>query len=212
MASDLDDLKFKVRILVTPIILSLSPGRSLADLLDPTIESKFDLDGTGRPQKYPWLKPDTAILVWDSKHTGAITSGRQLFGTVTWWMFWDNRYSALSALDDNGDGWLTGRELEGLALWFDRNQNGVSDPGEVVPIAQTEITAIHVRADSRREGQSWKSSQGIKLRGGSVLPTWDWVVAPMDAPTEPAPRLTTRRQPGTSFPPYTNASDRSDTR
>jgi hypothetical protein len=105
---------------------------------------KFDLDGTGRPQTYPWLRPDAAFLVWDPQHTGRITSGRQLFGNVTWWMFWNDGYQAMAALDDNHDGWLTGCELAGLALWFDVNQNGVSDPGEVIPIDKTDIEGIAV--------------------------------------------------------------------
>jgi hypothetical protein len=160
---------------ITPIVLQLSSRASITDLLDPTVEAAFDLDGTGRVQKWPWLRADTGVLVWDPERTGIITSGRQLFGSVTWWMFWQNGYDALAALDDDGDGWLTGSEIKGLSVWFDRNQNGRSDPGEVVPVEQVGIEAIRVRADSR-EGSSWKSSQGIRMRDGSFLPTWDWVV------------------------------------
>jgi len=36
----------------------------------------------------------------------------------------------MDALDDNHDGWLTGNELHGLALWYDRNGNGKCDPGK----------------------------------------------------------------------------------
>ena len=161
---------------ITPIVLSLNPHRSLDELLAPDLQTTFDLDGTARPQTYPWLQPTAGLLVWDPAHTGTITSGCQLFGSVTWWMFWNNGYEALAALDDNRDGWLTGAELEGLAVWFDRNQNGLSDPGEVVPVHQLNIDAINVKSDSR-DGVSWKSSQGLRLRDGSILPTWDWVVS-----------------------------------
>jgi hypothetical protein len=175
--------------LMTPIVISMTPHASLSELLDPTIQIGFDLDGTGRDQKWPWLQPDTGLLVWDPKRTGVITSGRQLFGTVSWWIFWENGYAALTALDDNHDGWLTGRELDGLALWFDRNQNGRSDPGEVIPIAELGIDAIHVKADGR-EGVAWKSSKGIRLRDGSFLPTWDWVAQPV--PCKPAVEVSRR--------------------
>ena len=97
---------------------------------------------------------------------------------MTWWIFWRDGYHALSALDDNRDGWLSGKELAGLALWFDRNQNGRTDPGEVLPIEKTSITAIRVVSDGR-DGGSLKSSRGLKLRDGSTLPTWDWFVEPV---------------------------------
>ena len=104
-------------------------------------------------------------------------------------MFWENGYQALAALDDNGDGWLTGPEFDGLGLWFDRSQNGMSDPGEVVSIEETLIEAIRVTAD-RREGDSWKSTAGLRLRNGPILPTWDWIpdltTAPLVHDTERA--------------------------
>lgn len=106
-----------------PIVLSLRAGAVL-DLLAPAAQVRFDLDGTGR-----------------------VTSGRQLFGNVIWWMFWESGYQALAALDDDHDGWLQGRELAGLVLWFDRNQNGISDPGEVIPIEQAGVEALAARAD-----------------------------------------------------------------
>jgi hypothetical protein len=159
---------------ITPIVLSFRSGATLDGLLAPGTRVKFDLDGTGRDQSYSWLQPDTALLVWDPERTGRITSGRQLFGTVTWWMFWENGYQALAALDDDHDGWLRGHELSGLALWFDRNQNGISDPGEVIPIEEAGVEAIAVHADS-----SLMNPRGAVLKDGRVLPTWDWVAAPL---------------------------------
>ena len=48
----------------------------------------------------------------------------------------DYEDDALAALDDNGDGVLSGKELDGLALWHDANGNGVCDPGEVKPLSE----------------------------------------------------------------------------
>lgn len=166
---------------ITPVIFTLESGRqSLDSLVNREARVPFDLDGTGRAQTWNWVNPSASILVWDPARTGAITSGRQLFGSVTWWMFWEDGYQALAALDANGDGWLTGAELDGLAIWNDRNQNGLSDPGEVVPIEQTAIAAIRVRADFR-DGESLASLDGIRLLDGSTRPTWDWVATPVHA-------------------------------
>jgi len=188
---------------ITPIVFSLEPCHSIDELIDPLAHTHFDLDGTGRGARWPWLKPSTAALVWDPERTGQITSGRQLFGSVTWWMFWDSGYQALAALDNNRDGWLTGDELDGLAVWFDRNQNGVSDPGEVMPIEATGIEALRVTSDAR-EGDSFRSSTGLLFRNGSTLPTWDWVTSPIgDLTTLPRVHDTGRAikfsQPGFSL-------------
>jgi hypothetical protein len=93
---------------------------------------------------------------------------------VTWWIFWKDGYQALAALDDNHDGWIRGPELAGLALWFDRNQNGISDPGEVVPIEETGIEALAASSDGW-DGESPMNSRGVRFKDGRVLPTWDWV-------------------------------------
>ncbi len=158
---------------VTPLIFSLDGTRSLDTLLDRERWVRFDLDGTGRPQRVPWVRPDTAILVWDPENTGNIRSGRQLFGAATWWMAWNDGYAALAALDDDRDGWVSGTELAGLALWFDRNGDGISDPGEVVAIARTPIAGLATRA-SGRTGLSPMHPNGLRLTDGRTLPTIDW--------------------------------------
>jgi len=163
---------------VTPIIFSIDSARPLADLLSPNTRVHFDLDGTQSGAEWPWVKPDTAILVWDPRGTGAIMSGRQLFGSVTWWMFWQDGYHALDALDDNRDGQLSGEELRGLCVWRDANGNGVCDPGEVVPVEALGIESISVKATDFADGCP-ANAMGIRMRDGRVLPTYDWVTQPI---------------------------------
>ncbi len=159
---------------VTPIIFSLNDPSFLADLLSPATVVNFDLDGTGRAQRWPWVKPDTAILCWDPFGTGEITSGRQLFGSVTWWLFLPDGYRALDALDDDRNGWLRGDEMVGMAIWRDHNSDGVSDPGELVLIEETDIEAISTRAITTEDG-SPANPAGLRLKNGSTLPTYDWI-------------------------------------
>lgn len=178
---------------ITPILFSLSGARPLADLLDPGATTTFDLDGSGSSQRWPWVAHDTGILVWDPLNSGRITSGRQLFGSVSWWLFFKNGYDALAALDDDGDGELSGRELDGLAVWFDRNGNGESDPGEVVPVGELGITGISCRA-TERTGESPCNPRGLRLNSGAILPTYDWTTRPL--PKAPA----VSGAPGTAAP------------
>jgi hypothetical protein len=151
---------------VTPVLFSLNGAASLEELLDPGRSVLFDLAGDGRPERWPWVRPETGILVWDPEQSGRIASGRQLFGSVTWWMFWEHGYEPLAALDDNGDGWLAGREMEGLAAWQDRNHNGASDPGEVRPLTTVGIGRVAVRGFRRSEGELYHP-RGLQRRDGA---------------------------------------------
>lgn len=164
---------------VTPIIFALDPvsGQQLSNLLAPETTVRFDLDGDGAVETWSWVKPDTGILVWDPRDTGNITSGRQLFGSVTWWMFWNNGYHALDALDDNRDGQLTGDELAGLGVWRDRNSNGSAEPCEVMPVSTLGIAAISVRV-THHDGKAPASSLGVRFNDGRVMPTFDWIATP----------------------------------
>lgn len=159
---------------VTPIIFSLKDRCTLSDLLAENTMVEFDLDGDDLVEEWPWVKPDTGILVWDPEGKGKITSGRQLFGSVTWWMFFEDGYHAMDALDDSRDGQLTGDELAGISVWFDTNTNGISEPGEVTPIGELSIAALSTKSDGT-ENNCPKSSKGLSLKNGQQLPTYDWI-------------------------------------
>ena len=163
---------------ITPIIFSVQAHGSVLQLLDSDTYVTFDLDGTGRTMQWPWIKPSTGLLVWDPRNKGEITSGRQLFGTPTWWLLFPNGYAALDALDDNRDGSLSGAELKGLGVWFDKNANGRSDPGEVQPVTDFGVQAIRTRSAGSDHGMPM-NSQGIILRDGTTVPTYDWLVSPL---------------------------------
>ncbi len=158
---------------ITPLIFSTRPNAHLSELLSSSTVT-FDLDGFTEGRLWPWLRSDTAMLVWDPAHEGHIVSGRQMFGSVTWWMFWKNGFEPLAALDNNGDGSLTGEELEGISVWQDRNGNGISDAGEVTPARTFGIVAIRVRAAGEADGVLAHRS-GVILNDGHSLPLFDWI-------------------------------------
>lgn len=177
---------------VTPIIFSLERPLALHELLAGDLTVPFDLNGDGTVEAWPWVRPDTAFLVWDPSGRGKITSGRQLFGSVTWWMFFRDGYRALDALDDDRNGELAGDELRGLAVWLDRDSDGISDRGEVVPVGKAGIEAISVRALTM-VGRSPANPIGLRMCDGRVLPTYDWVTAP--ALSDGIPAATDRATP-----------------
>lgn len=165
--------KLKVNA-ITPVIFSFNKQDCLSDLLAENTTVSFDLDGNGIIEEWPWVKPDTGILVWDPEGTGKITSGRQLFGSVTWWLFFEDGYHAMDALDDSRDGQLSGDELDGISVWFDENTNGISDAGEVTPVKELGIAALSTKSDAKEDGCPI-STKGLRLENGEVKATYDWI-------------------------------------
>lgn len=159
---------------ITPIIFSLQENSSLSELLASDLIVPFDMDGDGVVEKRPWVRPTTGFLVWDSDGDGRITSGRELFGSVTWWLFFPNGYRAMDVLDDDRDGFLTYGEFDGISAWFDRNSDGRSDVGEIVSIESLAISAIATRPNGFN-GKSPMNTSGLRLKNSSTLPTYDWI-------------------------------------
>ncbi len=160
---------------VTPIFVPLRDDAAFDDLVDRTSKVSFDFSGQGLPMQAGWLTQDAAWLVWDPKDKRRVASGFQLFGSVTWVASWDNGFNALGALDDNGDGFISGAELDGLALWHDKNANGLSDDGEVKPVAAHGIAALKY-THTRIGDDLWIADEGVLFEGKGWRPTYDWLL------------------------------------
>ncbi len=163
---------------ITPLVIGLDNSKLIGDLIDQNSRVRFDLDGTCRVQTYVWPRANAGFVVWDPDRTGKITSGRQLFGSATWWLFFNDGFAALASLDDNHDGMIRGDELVGLSIWADANSNGISEPGEVKPISQHAITSLSCRSTGQ-DGSSLVASAGVELSDGSHRPLWDWITTPL---------------------------------
>lgn len=164
---------------ITPIFIPLTAGR-FSDFVNPKAKVAFDLDGSGLKRKWGWITPKAGWLVYDSDGQGKITSALQMFGNVTFWIFWPNGYEALSSLDDNHDGVLSGDELRNLAIWTDRNSNGISEPGEVVPLRVLGIKSLSCTSEEGQNGMRWNPA-GVSFTNGESRASYDWV-----APSRPS--------------------------
>jgi len=161
--------------LVTPIFIPLVADARFDELVDGNANVAFDLDGSGLQRKWAWLTPKAGWLVFDPAKTGRVTSALQMFGNVTFWVFWADGYEALSALDDNGDAMLSGAELCGLAIWNDRNCNGITDRGEVIPVEALGIKSISCRSEVDAGGTRW-NPKGVAFTNGVWRASYDWRV------------------------------------
>ena len=165
---------------ITPLAIPLRPNLTALDITDFEAAVLFDADGSGTAKHWTWITPDAGWLGFDRARTEQIDSALQLFGNVTFWLFWENGYRALRALDDNGDRQLTDGELENLAIWHDRNVNGQSDAGEVRPLADWQVVALSCdyEVDPTHPDEIAYSRAGVTFRDGSSRPTFDIVLHP----------------------------------
>jgi hypothetical protein len=165
---------------ITPIVIPLRNSLAARDLENHSANVAFDADGAGLRKRWTWITRDAGWLVYDPHNTGKVTSSLQLFGSVTFWMFWQDGYQALAALDDDGDGMLGGKELQGLAIWQDLNSNGICEDGEVKPLEEWGIVAIscHYVRDLERSDRIAYSPRGVLFRDGSYRPTYDVILHP----------------------------------
>lgn len=159
-------------IYVTPIVVPLS-DRAFDQLVDTGSNVAFDFAGTGDTRAQGWLTDEAAWLVWDPEWRGQVRSGFDMIGQRTWSVFWRDGFEAMRALDDNRDGELTGGELGGLSLWRDDNGNGVSDPGEVLPVNVHGIAALSVNGEPTRRGLI-TAPNGVRFEDGRTRPLYDW--------------------------------------
>lgn len=167
-------------IFVTPVVVPLADA-PFEQLVDRESETAFDFAGTGDLRAQGWLNERSAWLVWDPRGRGQITSGFDMIGAVTWSAFWRDGFQVLRALDDDRNGRVDGAELDGLALWRDANANGISDPGEVQPVAAHAIVSLATEGAGRPD--LLIAADGVTFADGSVRPLYDWTPRrPSDKP------------------------------
>ena len=133
----------------SPIALIWDQSFGVKDLSEDVRLVSFPINPNEPNKLVEWKASSKApLLVYDPTGEGQITNGYQLFGNWTFGpkrfaslkddvgigggdKLWNNGFDALSKLDIDEDGEVSGTELEHLSLWFDDNRNAVSEKGEV---------------------------------------------------------------------------------
>jgi hypothetical protein len=156
---------------VTPVLIPLKRGLSFEQLTDQKARVAFDLDGSGLMRRWQWPTRQAGWLVY-LKQRPTVTSGLQMLGSSTFWIFWENGYQAMGALDQDDDGWLRGQELQPFKVWAD-DGDGVCQPGELRSLNSLGIEALSTRATPFRHGL-W-SPRGIRYQDGGMGPSYDWL-------------------------------------
>jgi hypothetical protein len=184
-------LQERIRVLglgprgVTPIIIPLEDNVAVSEMLSPSPRVVFDADGSGaRP--WTWITPKAGWLVYAPEGSRPVDSALRLFGNVTFWMFWDNGYQALRAIDDDRSGAVNGAELRDLGIWRDVNSNGIAENGEVKPVADWGIVSLAWRHEDTRMRSDYVafSAAGVTFKDGRSRPTYDVILYTRKAATE----------------------------
>ena len=163
---------------ITPIAFALESNLKPQEFVDPRAKVQFDLDGSGK-RNWQWIAKNTAWLVYYSKGEDNITSGLQMFGNVTFWLFWENGYKAMASLDDDGNGKLQGREIQNLGLWHDQNQNGISEAGEVKSLTEYGILELDCTYIMSQSGMPY-NPKGVVYKDGYTRPSCDVILKSKD--------------------------------
>ena len=160
----------------SPVSLLWSSDVKIRDVAS---RSKFPLNPAEAGKWFVWRGSGlTPLVIWDPGKSGFVLGAEQLFGTHTWGKEWKHGYEPLATLDKDSNGWLEGDELKEISLWFDFNQDGISDKGEVKDLKDVGVTALGVKvtATDEKNGEVHaakgfrRTVNGATIEGASV----DW--------------------------------------
>lgn len=122
-----------------PIVLDLNGS----GIHGSTITVEFDVDGDGDKDSTGWISGGQGFLALDRNSNGLIDSGAEISfmgdlpGART-------DLEGLSAFDSNGDGVFNANDARfgEFLIWQDRDEDGVSDAGELVSLLSAGITGV----------------------------------------------------------------------
>lgn len=165
----------------SPIMISFDGRYDLTGLDDPVF---FDVDADGDRDVVGWTPAASgvALLALDRNGNGTIDDGTELFGNYTPLANGDralNGFEALRESDRNGDAVINAMDAvwKDLLLWTDRNHDGRSDRGELMPVSGSVLSAIDLRYHwaNRRDphGNRFRYGSLAQLTGGSMRPVYD---------------------------------------
>ncbi len=159
-----------------PILLDLDGnGLETTGLKDTDVpQTYFDFDADGVLTRTGWAGQNDGLLVWDRNANGSIDTGAELFGDFTPLpngALAPNGFAALVALDSNGDGLLdaTDPAFAELKLWRDASQDGVSQGGEFITLADAGI--IRLNLTPTLKNQRLPNGNTLAREGSLVMQT-----------------------------------------
>lgn len=139
------------------------------------VHPHFDYLGNGRKDRVEWPIGKGQAWLVDNRDGKAASdmSGKRFFGDLSGHM---DGYEKLRELDTSGTGVLSGRDLDGLVLWFD-NGNAIVEDGELRGLHDIGVTAVDTRAEWQELPDGRVALRATALMNGKTIMTEDIFVA-----------------------------------
>lgn len=174
--------------LKSPIMLDLTGDGQLGTTGNSTAKERidnhvgatvqFDVDGDGVLDNTEWMSGNGDGMLVDDRDGGATRAsqgdgridGTRLFGDEGG--KYANGYDKLAQHDTDGDGKLTGQELEGLKVWVD-NGDATLEAGELKSLAELGITEMNVQMTLEKNARGEDLMRSTFVRDGKEQVTED---------------------------------------
>lgn len=126
----------------------------------------FDLTGDGAPDAIEWISENSGDgLLCVPNENGKVETALDLFGTAEG--FEDGLIKLSELYDTDKNGWVEGEELKGIALWLDKNANGICEDGEIRQLSEFNITRISTEKNVSYVGK-------YETSDGKTHKLWNW--------------------------------------
>lgn len=147
----------------SPIVLDLD--RDGLELKSINTGPLFDWNGDGYKQATGWIKGGDAFLVYDANGNGIVDNGRELAFTG-YSPGSSSDLQALQVFDDNNDAVIDASDsiFDKLRVWTDTNEDGFTNPEELLSLTAVGISAIQLHGD----GQDGYSASNYFFESTSV--------------------------------------------
>ena len=148
-----------------PIVIDLGlPGIEIGSNL---FGAAFDLDVDGIAETLAWTNGEDALLVLDHDGSGTIDDGTEVVSPYFLGLNYLTSVNALASLDTNSDGVIDADDdrFNELMLWIDSDSDGISQPNELIPLADESISAVNL--DASGDGNQVDSQ--VITQQGSVI-------------------------------------------
>lgn len=118
----------------------------------------YDLGNDGVAEEIDWISPNDGFLVHDENNNNKVDSVEELFGNLS-----IDGYDELIKFDTNGDGKVNADDerFNELKVWIDKNQNGISDAGELKTLNELGIKELELTGKGTITGQYDNTLQNI---------------------------------------------------
>ena len=153
-----------------PLVIDLN-GDGVG-LVDADNGVQFDTDNDGELEQTGWADSNDGLLTIDVNGDGIINDMSEVVSAhldhpdLADSDMPQSSLEVLALFDDNDDGVIDSQDsiFDQLSIWQDANQNGITDEGELLGLAERGITSIQLDYDSTKEDVNGNTV----LKGGTV--------------------------------------------